>query len=182
MSSRAVHHTGPASPESVAAMKLRLDRLLVEHPKLNGHPTDLATCASLALQRGGHISPARAPVNHDGNLSTLEIEWTQRDTGITTVLDTHRLTEDGAEAIVITYAHGKAGWTVKRRMQRGESADWLMHRGAQWLALEVSGTMAGDCVGRLKEKRLQLARCSLPADRLAVVVSFEQPAIFAGTP
>jgi len=53
---------------------------------------------------------------------------------------------------------------------------------SRWLALEVSGVALGDPSDRLNEKKKQVARCSLPAERLAVVVAFEQPAILAERP
>jgi hypothetical protein len=68
---------------------------------------------------------------------------------------------------------------VKRRLQRRESADWLLRSDAGWLALEVSGTASGNPIARLEEKKLQVARCSLPADRLAIVVAFDRPSIVA---
>jgi hypothetical protein len=50
-----------------------------------------------------------------------------------------------------------------------------------WLALEVSGTVAGDPHGRLVAKKQQLAHCTLRAERLAVVVAFDGPLILAGS-
>ena len=66
-------------------------------------------------------------------------------------------------------------------MQRGESADWLLQNDAGWLALEVSGTIAGNPFVRLEEKKQQVTRCSLPASRLAIVVAFDGPSIVAAS-
>jgi len=85
----------------------------------------------------------------------------------------------GAEALALIYASAKAGWVVKRRLQRGESADWPLSNDDDWLALEVSGVTAGGPAIRLKEKVKQVARCSLPVERLAVVVAFDRPLIMA---
>ena len=147
-------------------MRLALQALCSIHPALRGHLVDLPKCGALALQRSGHNSPVQAGVDDDGIKSMAEIEWLAQDLTVLAVLDTNRVTEDGAEAIALAYANSKAGWVVKRRLQRGESADWLLRNQGGWLALEVSGTIAGDPFARLEEKKQQVARCSLPADRI----------------
>lgn len=161
-------------------MKLALHDLCSSHPALRGHPTDLAKCGGLALQRAGHSSPIRAEIIHDSLKASAEIEWVSQSLALLRVLDSHRVTEDGAEAVALAYVNSKAGWAVKRRLQRGESADWLMRNETGWLALEISGTTAGDPHARLEEKKEQVAQCSLPADRLAIVVAFDRPCIVAG--
>ena len=150
------------------------------HPALRGHPTDLAKAGGLALERAGHTSPVPAQVEHDGLAATLDIEWLLTSHSWLGVLDSHRITEDGAEAVALAYANVIAGWVVKRRLQRGESADWLLRKDVGWLALEVSGMAEGDPSRRLEEKKRQVARCSLPAERMAVVVAFDRPMIAAG--
>lgn len=163
-------------------MRLVLHDLYIMHPVLRGHPVDLYKCGALALQRAGHTSPVRTEVDHDGLQSAADIEWLSQDLALLNVLDGNRVTEDGAEAVALTYANSKTGWVVKRRLQRRESADWLMHNEVGWLALEVSGTIAGDPVARLKEKKEQVARCTLAVDdRLAIVVAFDRPLIMAGS-
>lgn len=82
---------------------------------------------------------------------------------------------------MLAYANKRSGWIVKRRLQRGEFADWLLHRESEWLALEVSGTTGVEGPARLLEKKQQVARCSLPVERLAIVVSFTEPSILAGS-
>jgi hypothetical protein len=163
-------------------MRLLLHHLCSMHPKLRTDPADLSRFGALAMQRAGHKCPARAAVIHDGLETAAAIEWLADDTGILGVLDSHRVTEDGAEAVALTYVNASAGWVVERRMLRFESADWLMQSGVGSMALEVSGTASGDPLARLKEKKEQVARCTLPVDRrLAVVVAFEGPSIFAGS-
>jgi hypothetical protein len=120
-------------------------------------------------------------IDHDGQETSAEIEWLTQGLTLLDVLDSHRVTEDGAEAVALTYANFKAGWVVKRRLQRGESADWLLRNEAGWLALEVSGMIAGDPLARLKQKQHQVSRCSLPVDRLAIVISFDRPLIMASS-
>lgn len=163
-------------------MRLALQDLCSKHPVLRGHPTDLAKCGGLALQRSGHASPVVARVDHDGVAATAEIEWLSQGMSVLEVLDSNRVTEDGAEAVAIAYANSKAGWVVKRRLQRGEFADWLLRSEAGWLALEVSGTISGEPLARLEQEKRQIARCALPAGRLAVVVAFDRPLIVAGCP
>jgi hypothetical protein len=162
-------------------MRLVLHDLCSLHPALRGYPIDLFKYGGLALQRAGHTSPVRAGIDHNGLGSMAEIEWLSQGLALLDVLDKNRVTEDGAEAVALSYAHSKAGWVVKRRLQRGESADWLLHGEAGWLALEVSGMIEGDPFARLKEKKQQVARCSLPADRLAIVIAFDRPLIMAGS-
>lgn len=160
-------------------MRLALQELLLMHPTLRGHPTDLSRYGALALQRAGHASPVRAGVDHGGVKSSAEIEWLFQETVLLQVLDGNRVTEDGAEAVALVYANTRAGWVVKRRLQRRERADWLLVNQGRWLALEVSGTADGDPFARLQEKKQQVALCSLPAERLAVVVAFDSPSIAA---
>lgn len=162
-------------------MRLVLHDLCSIHPALRGHPVDLFKYGALALQRAAHVSPVATEVDHDGLQFAADIEWLSQGLTMLEVLDSNRVTEDGAEAIALMYANAKAGWVVKRRLQRRESADWLMHNEVGWLALEVSGTIAGDPVARLREKREQIARCTLVADRLAIVVAFDRPLIMAGS-
>jgi len=160
-------------------MRLALQDLCSMHPKLRGHPTDYARHGALALQRAGHNSPVLAGVDHDGLAGTAEINWLFQDLKVLAVLDRHRVTEDGAEAVALAYANSKAGSVVKRRIQRGESADWMMRNESGCLVLEVSGTTVGNPSARLEEKKRQVARCSLPAKLLAIVVAFDRPLILA---
>ena len=164
-------------------MRLELNELVTMHPKLRGHPTDLAKFGSLALQRSGHSSPVAAAVDHDGHEMTAEIIWRPQELALLNVLDSNRVTEDGAEAVALAYVSCKSSWVVKRRFQRGERADWLLGNDGRWLALEVSGSAAGDAFARLKEKKGQVAQCTLNTDEhLAVVVVFDRPSIAVGTP
>jgi hypothetical protein len=161
-------------------MKLALQDLRTIHQVLRDRSSELAKYGALALQRAGHLSPVRAHIEHDDRIADASIEWQIQDLNVVLALDQNRITEDGAEAVAVCYAHGRGGWLVKRRLQRGEYADWLMQSNGQWLALEISGTVTGDAYARLRAKREQLSRCTLPAERWAVVIAFEQPKILAG--
>lgn len=114
-------------------MRLALHDLHINHPLLKGHLVDLYKSGALAFERASHISPVRAEVDHDGLAATVEIEWVSNNVMDLDVSDAHRLTEDGAEAVALAYIYAKSGWVVKRRLQRGESADWLLKNGAAWL-------------------------------------------------
>lgn len=160
-------------------MKLTLANLQSMHPVLRGYPIDLFRFAALALQRADHESPARTEIDHDDERSTADIEWLFQNLPAFEILDQNRITEDGAEAVALAYVHCQAGWTVKRRLQRGESADWLLRNEKSAMALEISGMAEGDRFRRLEQKREQVARCSLPVEKLAIVVAFDGPFILA---
>ncbi len=162
-----------------ALMRLALQELYAIHPALEGHPVDSCQCGALAFQRAGHTSPVLAAVVHDGVDATADIEWQIQDLTLLGVLDDRRLTEDGAEAVALAYVNCSAGWVVERRLRQGESADWLLRNEAGQLAVEVSGTASGDPFDRLREKRRQVARCTLPVQLLAIVVAFDGPLIVA---
>jgi len=128
------------------------------------------------------VSPVIAPIVHNGEELEGSIEWAKQNMDFMDMIDSNRVTEDGAEAVAIAYVYSKAGWVAKRRLQKGESADWLMVNNDSCLALEVSGTISGDLTSRLSEKMKQVVRCSLPVEKLAVVVRFETPSVLAASP
>jgi hypothetical protein len=162
-------------------MRLALHELLDVHGALRGHPVDYPRCGALALERSGHSSPVRTATEHDDRRGQVMIEWLSHDPEALIAVDEHRLTEDAAEAVALAYVNVAGEWVVKRRLRRGEYADWLLLSAGRWLALEVSGTTTSDSRGRLAEKREQVARCTLPATRMALVVGFQQPVILAET-
>ena len=69
-----------------------------------------------------------ADIAHDRIESVATIEWLPQESKALNIIDTNRLTEDGAEALALMYANTNGGWVVKRRLQRGERADWLLYR------------------------------------------------------
>jgi hypothetical protein len=152
------------------------------HTKLERHPTNLGKIGALALEREQHSTPTKAVVDHDGSKGFAMIEWLPppRVRTLLKQLDANRVTEDGAEAVALAYVHARAGWVVKRRLQREECADWLLEKEGARMAIEVAGTRKGDPFARLKAKQRQISGCVLPADRLAIVVAFDTPSIVAG--
>lgn len=112
---------------------------------------------------------------HDGEEAAAEIDWIPSEKGVLTVNDPDEVTEHGAEAIALAYVHVTAGWSLKRRLRRGESADWLLANKRRRLALEVSGTTGDDASNRFKQKLEQTGKCTLAKERLAIVVAFGGP-------
>jgi len=83
-----------------------------------------------------------------------------------TVIDTNRVTEDGAEGVALAFVHAHSGWAVVRRGQRGGFADWILSSTSQqrMLALEVSGTVSEE---RRNELNRKVSMAILRAERLA---------------
>jgi hypothetical protein len=85
-------------------------------------------------------------------------------------LDFGRITEDAAEAVALAMVHENGGWTVLRRMQRGDFADWLLlDADGREVALEVSGVDKVDTGQRRLKTKIRQVRRS-PADRKAAAV------------
>jgi hypothetical protein len=149
------------------------------HTKL---PTDLALYmvgqAAMALERNGHAPGVPISLDLERVLSIGSLSWPHVDMSVIDKHDHNRITEDGAEAVALTLAHRHLAWRVVRRMQRRESADWLLEdtRGNE-IALEVSGVDRGQIGARLSEKLRQVARNPDIDQRWASVVGFEKPAV-----
>lgn len=148
------------------------------HPKL---PADLALVmtgrAALALERGKHSQGVELTVDLEEKRSKAPLSWPPANMTAADQHDLNRITEDGAEAVALAIAHQCREWRVVRRMQREESADWLLRdpNGNQLVALEVSGVAQGSISARVAEKLAQVAG-SLDVDqRWAGVVGFGKP-------
>ncbi len=153
---------------------MNLEDLRTVHPVLQFCPIDYAMSAALALQTAGHEPVVSLQVN-DRPDETLE--WTSRAIE-GSAWDPVRTIEDGAEGVALRWVHHDGNWVVSRRMRRGEHADWLLHFRQTFQALEVSGTgTSSESTARLTKKLAQVSRCPLPVKRMAVVVSFEEPAL-----
>jgi hypothetical protein len=138
-------------------MKLDLTRLREVHPLLpENTAAELVHRAGLALQRR-HQPGVSFTAVVDEIMTTGTIDWSACSPDDAELLDRHRVTEDGAEAVALSLVHAELGWTVRRRLQRGEHADWLLRDDRRGLvALEISGTDDGDDAARMKEKLLQV--------------------------
>jgi hypothetical protein len=105
------------------------------------------------------------------------MKWTQLDINELVQHDLRRVTEDGAEAVALAIAGKHLGFRVVRRMQREESADWLLEgpQARSLEALEVSGVDRGPTARRLNEKRRQVRLVEDVDRRWVAIVGFEQP-------
>lgn len=161
-------------------MDVDLAKLREMHVRL---PTDLALVlvgrAALALERNDHASGAQVSLDFDRIVSNESLTWPTADLGRIDQHDDNRITEDGAEAVILAMAHRHRAWCVVRRMQREEHADWLLEdtvgSGRQVIALEVSGVDRGSIRARLTKKLTQVAKSVDVDQRWAGVVGFEKP-------
>lgn len=139
--------------------------------------------AALALERRHHrpgVSLSIALEGREDGRTVLQWDSTKGDDK---QLDYHRITEDGAEALALAFVHASHGWSVLRRLQRGESADWLLRdNSTQLVALEVGGIDGSFDRRRLAEKRRQVAKTRSASAKWACVVAFGPPilALVAG--
>ena len=95
-------------------------------------------------------------VRIDNTSTKASLFWSPADLKEAGQHDENRITEDGAEAVMLSLGHSQRAWRVVRRMQRSEYADWLLEttlRGKRKLvALEVSGVDRGSITSRLANK------------------------------
>lgn len=132
--------------------------------------------AAVGLERHGHRPGVVLSTRLDRESRDGQLHWTSPPSGDEAQLDRHRITEDAAEAVALALVNVARGWVVRRRLQRGESADWLLHDpAARLVALEISGISAGDDPQRLDEKLQQVARATIAQLRAACVVELPAP-------
>lgn len=157
-------------------MQLDLARLKQMHPLL---PTTTAReytyRGALGLERQRHAPGAPIAAHWQGGERDATLLWS-RVGGGGEQLDRHRITEDAAEAISLAFVRVALDWVVRRRLQRGESADWLLRDANENLvALEVSGLNRTDGGRRLREKAAQAMRATICEQRAACVVDLAAP-------
>jgi hypothetical protein len=131
--------------------------------------------AALGLARHDHI-PGMVLETTANETATLH--WTQTQNETEENLDFHRVTEDAAEAIALTFVKLANHWTILRRAQRDRFADWLMIDAQNKpVALEISGVnMIDQGQRRLREKAEQVGRHPDPAAiKAACVVELSVP-------
>lgn len=148
------------------------------HPRL---PTAWArsssSCAAIALERRSHAPGVGLVVQADDTERVATLGWSRGDPADEPHLDRHRITEDGAEAVALALVSVAMGWVTLRRMQRGESADWLLENSESTLiALEISGLDGDLAHGRMAQKLVQVQRVTAASSRWACLVAFSQPA------
>jgi len=132
--------------------------------------------ASIGLERQGHIPGVVLEALLDEEARNATLRWVSPPRGDAQQLDHHRITEDSAEAIALALVHGARRWVVRRRLQRGESADWLLQDPeARLVALEVSGIAEGKDSQRLRKKLEQVAKVKVTEHHAACVVELPVP-------
>lgn len=115
--------------------------------------------AAVGLGRHGHRSGASLAATIENEPRVANVHWTAETTTGGEQLDRQRVTEDAAEAVTLALVHVACGWVVRRRLQRGERADWLLvDSDRQHVALEVSGTDQADDGRRLRDKLQQVSQ------------------------
>lgn len=161
-------------------MQLDLRRLKEMHPRLPASlAVEYANCGGAALQRRGHQAGCDLAMSfHDGTPDLIaSVDWERVPPGADLLRDRVRITEDGAEGVALAFVSVSQRWVVRRRMQRGEFADWLLEdRDRRLVALEVSGIDGMPDPRRVNEKLGQVARAIVKARLSACVVAFEPPA------
>lgn len=161
-------------------MEINLADLREMHPRL---PEDLALVmigrAALSLQKNGHGSPVGIRLDVDRAVTRGKLAWPGSDPSFLEQHDSKRLTEAGAEAVALAHGHRAHGWRIVRRMQQGESADWLLDGSSegtrQLIALEVSGVARGSITSRLTKKLKQVLESEDVDQQWAGIVGFEEP-------
>jgi hypothetical protein len=132
----------------------------------------------------GRLSVWSGIVTNQGALATLienvaheaTLQWVGSPSGAVEQLDRRRITEDAAEAVALALVYVARGWIVRRRLRRGESADWLLQDPeTRLVALEISGIDEGNGSDRLRIKLEQVRRASCANQRTACVVELSAP-------
>lgn len=158
-------------------VKLDLDQLDQMHrrlPRLTA--MEYAHRGALGLGRHRHQPGVRMPAALDDQAHDTTVHWSPFPRRDAAQLDRNRVTEDAAEAIALALVHVARGWVVRRRLQRGEFADWLMEdSNSTRVALEISGTDDTDGASRLREKREQVRKSSAAWVRAVCVVALAAP-------
>jgi len=132
--------------------------------------------AAIGLERHRHPSGVGLASSIEGEAHEAALHWIRPSERDVEQLDQHRVTEDAAEAITLALVHKARGWVVRRRLQRGESADWLLRdTDSKPVALEVSGIDRGDDSVRLREKLEQVRQATIADHRTACVVELSNP-------
>jgi hypothetical protein len=132
--------------------------------------------AAVGLERHRHESGVTLAAVIETEAREGRLYWTGSFSRDAEQLDTLRVTEDAAEAVALALVHVARGWAVRRRLQRGEAADWLLQDSdSRLVALEVSGIDTGDVADRLRLKLGQARRATLVNRRAACVVELATP-------
>jgi hypothetical protein len=163
-------------------MRLDLMQLKVMHPLLPAlTAAEYAHRAAMGLERHRHESGVSLATLIESETLPASLHWLAAAFGDVDQLDRQRITEDAAEGVTLALVNVALGWVVKRRLQRGEFADWLLQDSeARLVALEVSGIDEGDQSSRLRDKLDQVRRATIANHRVACVVELATPRATVG--
>lgn len=174
-----VHPPQPGWGERTYAWAVELDLRLLKHmhPRLPKVVVDaFAHSAAIALAKYHAPPTTQLMASIDGMDTAARMTWVDAAPDDAEQLDRIRVTEGGAEAVALALVSVSRGWACARRLQRGESADWLLKdRDSQLIALEVSGIDGMPQAWRLAEKLRQAGRATITPLNSACVVAFEPP-------
>lgn len=152
-------------------------QLKTMHPLLPASTAaEYAHRAAVGLERHDHKTGVILATLVESEARDASLHWAVAAFGAAEQHDRHRITEDAAEAVALALVHVARGWMVRRRLQRGESADWLLQDPeAGLVALEVSGIDEGDSSDRIRVKLEQVRRATVASQRVACVVELAAP-------
>jgi hypothetical protein len=146
------------------------------HPGLADALADALTHhAAIALQRR-HRPGVEFAISVNGESIREPVTWRSTTEGDALMVDERRATEEGAECIALALVGRFRQWRIVRRLQPGESADWLLaNEAGQRVVLEISGTDGGPFNPRVRQKRGQAAVASTRGLPAVSVVRFLEP-------
>jgi hypothetical protein len=160
-------------------VKLEIVRLRDLHPRMPaGQANIYHFFASAGLSRGNHRSGVRLHVTDGTDSVEATLHFSSFATDALEQLDNNRITEDAAEAIALVFVGVAKKWQIRRRLQREESADWLLRDGSGTsnVALEISGIAEGKSdEARIRRKVEQVGSCLVAAAKAACVVELSVP-------
>lgn len=147
------------------------------HPLLPASTaTEYGHRAAVGLERHRHQPGVALATLIESVAHEAILEWVRSVSSDVEQHDQHRITEDAAEAIALALVYVARGWVVRRRLQRGESADWLLQDPeTRLVALEISGIDQGADSDRLRIKLEQVHRATIVNQRAACVVELSAP-------
>lgn len=105
-------------------MRLDLMELKSMHPLLPASTAlEYGHRAAVGLGRHLHVSGVALATLIENKDRDASLHWVLAPAGDVEQLDHNRITEDAAEAVALALVHVAQGWVVRRRLQRGESAN-----------------------------------------------------------
>jgi hypothetical protein len=133
--------------------------------------------AAIGLARHSHVPGANLAISLSGGSHQGRLFWSSTRPEEVEQLDFHRVTEEAAEAISLALVNVANGWVIRRRLQRGEFADWLLaDKDNNSIALEISGVDDVDTgERRLQTKLVQVRQCEAAPQKAACVVELSPP-------